>query len=252
MDMNMKKPTLVWDFPTRAFHWLLALSFTGAFITADSERWIDVHMTLGYTVAGLIAFRLLWGLVGTRYARFASFAFGPRAVLAYVKSLFTREPRRYVGHNPAGSWAIYLLLALGLLAAATGYATYVELGGEEAFEDLHEGLANAMLALVFVHIAGVAVSSLLHRENLARAMVSGRKKAASSEGIRSAHRIIGAALVAGVVAFWSGGGGRLVPDLSGRVSLAGSAASARSTSRDHREDHRDKLRKGDYRERHDR
>lgn len=216
----MKKPTLVWDFPTRAFHWLLALSFTGAFVTAESERWRDVHVTLGYTVAGLIAFRLLWGLVGTRYARFASFAFGPRAVLDYVRSLLTREPRHYVGHNPAGSWAIYLLLALGLLAAASGYATYVELGGEEAFEDVHEGIANALLALVFVHIAGVVASSFLHRENLARAMVSGRKKAAAGEGIRSARWMVGVALIAGVVAFWSGGGGRLVPDLSGRVSVA--------------------------------
>jgi cytochrome b len=248
----MKRPTLVWDFPTRAFHWLLALSFTGAFVTADSERWRDLHVTLGYTVAGLIAFRLLWGIVGTRYARFSSFSFGPRAVLGYVKSLFTRQPRHYVGHNPAGSWAICLLLALGLLAAGSGYATYAELGGEDAFEDLHEGLANAMLALVFVHIAGVAVSSLLHRENLARAMVSGRKKAAAGEGIRRAHWIVGAVLIASVGAFWSAGGGRLVPDLSGRVSLAGSAASARSTSRDLREDHRDKRRKGDFPGRHDR
>lgn len=201
----MKKPTLVWDFPTRAFHWMLALSFAGAFVTAESERWRDVHVTLGYTVAGLIAFRLLWGLVGTRYARFASFAFGPRAVLDYVKSLLTRAPRHYVGHNPAGSWVIYLLLALGLLAAATGYATFEEIGGEEAFEDLHEGLANAMLALVSVHIAGVALGSLLHRENLVRAMVSGRKKAAAGEGIRSARWVVGVALIAGVVAFWSGG-----------------------------------------------
>lgn len=234
----MKKPTLVWDFPTRAFHWLLALSFTVAFVTADSERWRDVHVTFGYTVAGLIAFRLLWGLVGTRYARFASFAFGPRAVLAYVKSLFTREPRHFVGHNPAGSWVIYLLLALGLLAAATGYATYVELGGEDAFEDLHEGLANAMLGLVFVHIAGVAVSSLLHRENLARAMVSGRKKAAAGEGIRRAHWLIGVALISGVVAFWSGGGGRLVPDLSGRVGVTSRESAALGDFHGDRKHHR--------------
>jgi cytochrome b len=248
----MRKPTLVWDFPTRAFHWMLAISFAGVFVTAESERWRDLHVTLGYTVAGLIAFRLLWGLVGTRYARFASFAFGPRAVLGYVKSLLTRAPRHYVGHNPAGSWVIYLLLALGLLAAATGYATFEEVGGEEAFEDLHEGLANAMLALVSVHIAGVALGSLLHRENLVRAMVSGRKKAAAGEGIRSAHWLVGVVLVTGVIAFWSAGGGRLVPDLSGRVSLAGSAPSARSTSRDHREDHRDKRRKGGFPGRHDR
>src|SRR5581483_3604771 len=104
---------LVWDVPTRVFHWLLALSFVGAFATAESERYRDVHVLLGYTVAGLIAFRLAWGLVGTRYARFRAFAFGPRRVLTYVKSLFGRAPQHYVGHNPAGSVAIYALLALG-------------------------------------------------------------------------------------------------------------------------------------------
>lgn len=171
----MDKPKVfVWDLPTRAFHWLLAASFAGAFLTAESERYRDVHVALGYTMLGLIAFRLVWGLIGTRYARFWSFAYGPRSVLTYVKSLLAGSPQHYLGHNPAGSWAIYALLALGTLAGASGYATYNDLGGHW-MEELHEGIANTLLAVVVVHLAGVFVSSLLHRENLVRSMWTGYK-----------------------------------------------------------------------------
>lgn len=194
---------LVWDLPIRMFHWLLALSFAGAFITGDSERWRDLHVMLGYTVAGLIAFRLVWGLVGTRYARFSAFAFGPRRVLAYLRSLARREPEHYLGHNPAGSWAIFAMLALGLLTALTGYAVYQEIGGEWV-EELHEAFANAMLALVIVHVAAVLLSSLLHRENLVGAMLSGYKSGQPSESIGRPRRIAGALLLGGVLAFWAG------------------------------------------------
>jgi cytochrome b len=164
----------VWDVPVRAFHWLLVITFAGAFLTAESERFRDVHVVLGYAVLGLLAFRLLWAVVGTRYARLSSFAYGPRAVLAYLRSLATLRPQHYVGHNPAGSWVIYLLVVLGLVTGAAGYATYNDVGGEW-LEELHEGTANAMLALVFIHIAGVLVSSLLHRENLVKSMLTGYK-----------------------------------------------------------------------------
>lgn len=166
----------VWDLPVRLFHWLLALSFAGAFLTAESERLRNVHVALGYTMLGLVAFRLLWGLVGTRYARFGSFAYGPRAVLSYVKSLFTRSPQHYLGHNPAGSWAIYALLGLSVLAGASGYATYNGAGGH-AMEEVHEAMANGLLALVAVHVVGVLASSLLHGENLVRSMINGYKGA---------------------------------------------------------------------------
>lgn len=194
---------LVWDIPTRVFHWLLAGSFAGAFITAESEAFRDVHVLFGYTMLVLIGFRMVWGVVGTRYARFSSFAFGPSSVVKYVKSLFTGSPRHYVGHNPAGSWAIYGLLALGLLSGATGYAAYNEIGGEW-FEELHEAAANSMMVLVAVHVAGVLVSSLLHRENLVRSMINGYKMGESGQGVRRAHWIIGASLLAGAVALWSG------------------------------------------------
>ncbi len=214
----MKPATiLVWDFPTRAFHWLLAISFVGAYATGDSERYRDLHLNFGYTIAALVAFRLAWGLVGTRYARFRSFAFPAREVVGYLGSLLARSPRHYAGHNPAGSWVIYLLLALAFATAATGHATYAEWLGEEAFEDVHEALSNVMLALVVVHLAGVAASSFLHRENLARAMVTGRKKGAPGEAIGSARWIAGVLLVAAVAGFWSAGGSSLVPAGAGQA-----------------------------------
>lgn len=216
-----KSKILVWDAPTRVFHWALALSFLGAFITADSERLRDVHVVLGYTALGLIAFRLIWGVLGTRYARFASFAFGPREVADYLKSLLALRPRHFLGHNPAGSIAIYALLALGLLTGLTGYARYNELGGEW-LQDLHEGLANAMLAVVFVHITGVVLSSLLHRENLARAMITGYKTGDPAGAIRGARWLVAALLVAGVAALWTG----IVP-----VTDTSPGASALATSR---------------------
>jgi len=199
-----KSRILVWDLPTRVFHWLLEASFVGALVTAESERLRDVHVILGYTMLGLVAFRLLWGVIGTRYARFSSFAFGPRSVLAYVKSLFSRSPQHHLGHNPAGSWAIYALLVLAVLAGATGYATYNDIGGGW-MEEAHEATANALLAVVMVHIAGVFVSSFVHRENLARAMVTGTKPGSPDDGVRYRHRIVAAALLLAVAGFWVAG-----------------------------------------------
>jgi cytochrome b len=197
----MTQRILVWDVPTRLFHWLLALSFAGAFLTAESERFRDIHVLLGYTFAGLIGFRLVWGLVGTRYARFKSFRFGFAELRGYLLSLLTRSPRHYLGHNPAGAIAIFALLGLGIVVAVTGYAVYNDYGGEW-IEELHEGSANAMLVVVFVHIAGAVVSSLLHRENLVRAMITGRKLGEPRAGIRFGHAWLGALLLAAVVGFW--------------------------------------------------
>jgi cytochrome b len=199
----MDKRILVWDIPTRLFHWLLAASFAGAFLTAESERYRDVHVALGYLLLALIGFRVVWGLVGTRYARFRSFAFRPSQVLSYLRSLLRGSPQHYVGHNPAGSWVIYGLLLLGVLSGVTGYATYNELGGE-AFEELHEAFASAMLALVTLHVGGVIVSSLLHRENLVGSMLSGYKKGQAAEGIRNARWLTGTLLAAGAIALGIG------------------------------------------------
>ncbi len=215
------KRILVWDLPTRVFHWLLAACFLGAFVTAESERFRNIHVVLGYTVLGLVAFRLLWGVIGTRYARFSAFPIAPRRVLGYLKLLFTRAPQHHVGHNPAGSLAIYAILALSLLVGATGYAAYNEIGGEW-LADLHEGVSNAMLGLVAIHIGAVIVSSLIHRENLAAAMVNGHKRGRAGDGIRWKHRFVAAALLLATVGFWAGSAGLLPAGMGIPVSAAAS------------------------------
>jgi cytochrome b len=193
---------LVWDLPTRLFHWLLAATFAGAWLTADSERWIDVHAMLGYTFAGLIAFRLVWGFIGSRTARFSSFVTGPGPVKRYLLSILTLRPEHHVGHNPAGGWAVLALLGLGIATALSGYAAFNDVGGRW-LEDLHEGAAGAMLALVFVHIGAVLVSSLIHRENLVRAMWSGFKRGSPAEAIRRKRWIAAGALLAMVAGIWT-------------------------------------------------
>lgn len=201
-DSRPTRTVKVWDAPTRIFHWLLAASFAGAYLTGESERYRDVHVMFGYTLAGLIGFRLVWGLIGTRYARFASFLFGPARVLEYLKSLLTTSPKHYLGHNPAGALAIFLLLGLGLLTAASGVATYQDIGGEW-LEELHEGTAAAMLAVVAVHVLGVVVSSFLHRENLVRSMISGNKRGSAEQGIRRTRRMVGMVLLLAVLGYWA-------------------------------------------------
>ena len=213
MRLRMNKKILVWDAPTRVFHWLLAASFAGAFLTADSERLRNLHVGFGYTLLALLAFRLVWGLVGTRYARFGSFAFGPRRVLSYIKSVLTFSPHHYVGHNPAGSWAVYALMLLGLVTGVSGYAVYSDLGGDW-LEDVHEAAANAFLAVVVVHIIGVIVSSFVHRENLVRAMLNGYKSGPADSGIRYRHGAVAIVLVFALGALWVAGP-EMLPSFSG-------------------------------------
>lgn len=196
-----RRGILVWDAPLRVFHWLMVLSFAGAWITAESERWRLLHVTLGYTMAGLVGFRVLWGLAGTRYARFASFVRGPAAVARYLWSILRGKPEHHVGHNPAGALAIVALLVLALATTASGWAVYGDIGGDW-LEDLHEGAASLMLAVVVLHVAGVALGSWVHRENLVGAMVSGRKPGDPRDGIRRAWRGVAALMVVAVLGFW--------------------------------------------------
>jgi cytochrome b len=193
---------LVWDWPVRLFHWTLAGSFAGAWLTAESERLALWHMSFGFTVAGLVLFRLVWGVAGSRYARFRAFVTGPARVWRYLRSLLSSQPEHHIGHNPAGAVAIVLLLLLGLATAATGALYWQEIGGE-AFEEVHEALATLMLVVVGVHVAGVVASSVLHRENLVGAMLSGFKRGPAVAGIAGGRPVVALLLAGALVAFWS-------------------------------------------------
>jgi cytochrome b len=196
-----RRNVLVWDAPVRTFHWLMVLSFAGAYLTAESERWRLAHVTLGYTMAGLVGFRIVWGLVGTRHARFSTFVRGPSAVLRYLRSVLGRRPEHHMGHNPAGALAIIALLGLTLAVSAAGWATFNEVGGKW-LEEVHEGAANLMLAVVGVHVASVLLSTWLHRDNLIGAMITGRKPGRPEDGVRSAWHSLAALMLAAVVGFW--------------------------------------------------
>lgn len=216
-----KADGLVWDLPTRLFHWSLAVCFAGAWLTSDSERQHLLHLLFGYSLFGLIAFRIVWGFVGSRYARFSNFAYGPSATLRYLATMAKGKPDRHVGHNPAGAVAIWLLLGLGLATAGVGLTMVA--GGGESLEDVHEALATAMLVVVGLHVLGVIVGSVLHRENLPRAMVTGRKTGLRTEdGIAKRSIAIGGLLLLALAGFWATGLAQQRPPLG----LPGGEASA--------------------------
>ena len=188
---------LVWDLPVRLGHWLMVGGFTLAWLTGDSETFRLVHVIAGSTVLAVATFRLPWGFIGSRYARFVDFVRGPAAVKDYSLSLLRLQPNHHVGHNPAGGWAILLLLGLGIVTGLVGWAVYNDIGGDWLGE-LHEGLAVTMLSVVIVHVAGVISGSLVHGENLVRAMVNGYKLGAPEAAIRSARPLAAALLLAWV------------------------------------------------------
>lgn len=199
----MKNEIRIWDPLVRIFHWSLVTGFSIAYLTGEVEG--NLHIYSGYIVLGLISFRVVWGFIGTRHARFSDFIYSRESVSRYLKSLLTGKPKHYTGHNPAGGWMVIAMLVslfvvsisglklyaveegLGPLAGpvpavtiiSTAYADDDDDGkdkkGEEFWEEIHEASANFMLFLVFLHIAGVIVSGFLHGENLVKAMLTGKK-----------------------------------------------------------------------------
>jgi len=167
----------VWDPFVRAFHWALALSFAVAWLSAENmER---VHDAAGYVAGALVAARIAWGLVGPGYARFSQFVRSPAIVLGYFKAIAEGSERRFLGHNPAGGAMIIVLLAGMAAAVATGWLMTTDaFWGSTAAQRVHSIVAHGVLLLVLVHVAGVALASVRHRENLVRAMVVGVKRAA--------------------------------------------------------------------------
>ncbi|WP_343081740.1 cytochrome b/b6 domain-containing protein [Ostreiculturibacter nitratireducens] len=170
---NESKSVRVWDLGVRLFHWALVTCFVAAYLI---ERPRDLHEAFGYAVAGLVAFRLVWGVIGTRHARFTDFVPGPRRFLGYLRDMIRGVEARYLGHNPAGGAMIIALLTILAGICATGVMMGMDAYfGESWVEEAHEALVSVALALVVLHVAGVALSSLRHGENLVHAMITGRK-----------------------------------------------------------------------------
>jgi cytochrome b len=165
----------VWDPFVRVFHWSLVALFVVAYLTGDEIQ--RVHNAAGYTIAGLLAARVLWGFVGPRHARFSDFVRSPRDVLAYLRDVVLFRARRYIGHNPAGGLMVIALVGMLSATCMTGYLMTTDAyWGSEALEDVHGALANLTLAMVLVHVLGVLVASFEHGENLVKAMLTGRKR----------------------------------------------------------------------------
>ena len=190
----------VWDPLVRIFHWSLVLFFTIAYLTDDD--FMQIHELAGYIVLGLVGFRVVWGIIGPQYARFSNFVYGPATVIGYIKSLLSK-PKYYTGHNPAGGVMVIILLVMIALTSWSGIealeAEEMETAsvnislistahadddendhedgeGDEFWEDIHEAAANLTVFFIFLHIVGVFASSIIHRENLVRAMITGYKE----------------------------------------------------------------------------
>jgi cytochrome b len=175
-------PTKVWDPLVRTGHWLLAGAVAAAWLTSEGGgRW---HEWIGYAALALVAVRVAWGFIGSRHARFAQFLRGPFHTLHYARQALAGSEPRHVGHNPLGAWMIVALLTVVAATGLTGWLfTTDAFWGDERVEDLHEALATTLLVLVPLHVAGVVVASLRHRENLAGAMVHGRKRPPTGDDI---------------------------------------------------------------------
>ncbi|WP_347989721.1 cytochrome b/b6 domain-containing protein [Methylomonas sp. AM2-LC] len=197
----MEQRRLVWDLPTRCFHWLLVLNFLLAYFSAESERWALVHITSGFSFFALLLFRLFWGVVGSRYVRFTAFLYKPATTLHYLKNLPNRQSKPTIGHNPLGAIAILLILSVGLICSISGWLIYADLGGAE-LEECHDVAATLMICLVLIHIMGVLFSSYWQRENLLRAMLDGKKIIAAEYAIPKSHTLIAVLLLLTVIGFW--------------------------------------------------
>jgi cytochrome b len=185
-----RSSVVVWDIWVRLFHWLLVAAvltaaYTGLF---GAPKTLTIHLVAGSTIAALLFCRLLWGVLGGGYARLASFAYGPRTILAYLHGLRGGTSRRYLGHNPLGSIMVFALLGVLALIVTTGVIT---LGGQDkqgplaaftpfavgwSIRGIHKLLALLVLAMVVFHLGGVLFESRHEHENLTAAMITGRKR----------------------------------------------------------------------------
>ena len=192
---NKKEAVLVWDFPVRVFHWLLVISFAGAWLTSESEAQQLIHYAFGYSACAIILFRIVWGIVGTRYARFTQFIKGPTETWKHIKSLLVGKQPTGLGHNPAGALVMISLLILILLIGLTGYWIVKDFLGE-FMSGAHEAISNIAFGFVLIHIAAAIIMSLLQKENLVKSMFNGMKQGSPEQAIRYPMVIVGIGLAA--------------------------------------------------------
>ncbi len=169
--------TRVWDPLVRVFHWSLVASFAVAWFTPRSAE--NFHHWAGYVAGGLVFMRLLWGILGTPYARFSQFVRTPKCVVRYLLAILSGREARYIGHNPAGGMMVLALISIMAVISLTGWMMTTDVYfGEDWVQNLHSVSAHCLLLLVFVHVGGVLLASVRHQENLVRAMITGRKRKA--------------------------------------------------------------------------
>lgn len=202
-----ERTVLVWDAPTRIFHWALVALIVVAWLTGEGEgQSAAYHRYAGEALAGMLVFRLVWGFVGGEHARFADFAAGPAAVLDHVRDVFSKTPKRHLGHNPLGALAVFLLLANVAAIVVTGLFS----GGEDnsgpfagvwglELSELHEVAFRVLQALVALHILGVVVETMKARDALVPAMITGKKRRRSDEPGVDARRASAIALIAALL-----------------------------------------------------
>lgn len=204
---------LIYDLPTRIFHWLFTFLFVVAFAiakTSDDESLVfSYHMLAGFLLGQLVLWRIFWGFMGSLHARFTDFILNPRELKNYFLGILSGSKKRWLGHNPATSWAALTMLALGLGLAITGYLMGAGFKGE--LEDIHELMANAFLVIVLLHIFGVILHSIRHRDSIALSMVDGRKEIVGDGSSITSTRRVGALLL---VLFMGAGGFYLFKNFS--------------------------------------
>jgi cytochrome b len=164
----------VWDPFVRVFHWSLVVAFFGAYFIEGGDT---AHEVLGYIALGLVATRIVWGFIGTEYARFAQFVPSPNWLFGYMGEAIRRRETRVLGHNPAGAIMILALICAVIATSVTGWLLTTDAyWGDELIEELHEFIANVTVTLVVLHVGGAIYESVRHRENLILAMITGRKR----------------------------------------------------------------------------
>lgn len=198
----------VLDATTRMLHWLMALNFTGAYLTADGERWRLVHVSLGYTLAGLVVARLLWGLIGPRPVRLSVLWGKLQGLPKWFKNLTTVRSSSALSATWRPAQHLLMALAMALILALvapltlSGYAVWTEWGGEW-LEEVHEFFGEALLWIVLLHIALIVLISLLRRKNQALPMLTGRVPGKGPDVAKNNHSVLATLVLACVLGFWA-------------------------------------------------